>query len=197
VTEKYIVIGIGSARTDGMKMLRERQFLSGIWFDKSRDTTFFVVDRKSKTLVATYSAPPCFFFHISNVFEDSEGSLLIDICRYADISVFETLKLKDLTAREGMVKASPSILTRYTLANVTTRTRGVRRAKEELICPQQIDLPSINPRNAGKKYRYVYGLSVNCAQELFSAVTKIDVESGSTFCCTTRVSESRATTFLQ
>jgi carotenoid cleavage dioxygenase-like enzyme len=183
VTEKYIVIGIGSARTDGMKMLRERQFLSGIWFDKSRDTTFFVVDRKSKTLVATYSAPPCFFFHISNVFEDSEGSLLIDICRYADISVFEALKLKDLTAREGMVKASPSILTRYTLANV--------------ICPQQIDLPSINPRNAGKKYRYVYGLSVNCAQELFSAVTKIDVESGSTFCCTTRVSESRATTFLQ
>jgi carotenoid cleavage dioxygenase-like enzyme len=169
---------MGGARTDGMKMLRERRYLDGLWFDESRRTKFYVVDRRSQKLVATYSADPCFFFHISNVFEHKSGSIVVDVCRYEDASVFSSLALKDLTSGLEPVATPASFLTRFTLNQVAAQTREMRWADEVTLCSKFLDLPCINPRNAGKAYRYVYGISTNDSMEIFTAVIKIDVATG-------------------
>jgi carotenoid cleavage dioxygenase-like enzyme len=184
MTDSYIIVALGSSRSDGLKILRERCFLSGLRFDSSAETEFYIIDRKRGTHIATYAGKPSFNFHMTNAFEQ-DGNVIIDICRYDDLTVFQALNVKDMS--KGMLPFSEARLTRYTLpriplskAEAESRSRGSMRTDERVLADQHIDLPSINPAHKRKEYSFAYGISVNEHKDLFSAIVKIDVRSGKT-----------------
>jgi carotenoid cleavage dioxygenase-like enzyme len=180
MTGNYVVIVVGSARTDGLKMLRELCFLSGMKFDSSADTQFYVIDRRRGSFVTSYSANPCFFFHVANAFETPNGSIVIDICRYEDAQVFEAFNVKNMCGSRSKGEFPEARLTRFTLPSVEARKDSTMRATERVLANSPVDLPSINNLYRRKDYQYAYAVSMNNSKDLFSAVAKVDVKCGDT-----------------
>lgn len=178
MTENYIVVIVGAARVNGLKVLRERSFLAGLRFDSTSDTRVFVIDKKSGAVVANYIAKPCFFFHIVNVFETGDD-VAIDICRYQNEKILRCMQLRKI--KDLLQDPFPeSLLTRFKLKNVRAghRNHPNRIAFEKTLSYQHLDMPNINSAFKGADYKYVYGVSSNDLKQPLSAITKQNVKTG-------------------
>jgi carotenoid cleavage dioxygenase len=110
-----------------------------------------------------YETEPCFAFHAMNAFENADGTIAVDVCRY-DEGSFGGL-------------GGPAGKTLPTLERWILDPRaGTARASVRRLGATRQDLPRISPLVEGGAYRYGYGLGQNGEEEIVSV--KNDLLSG-------------------
>lgn len=180
MTEKYFALVMTPTRLSGFMILRDRNLLNAAKFMPSEETQIFVVERATGKHVATYKAPAFFFFHVVNAF-DLGDDLVVDICRYDDMEVFDKFSL-DILKNMSAKQFPKSRATRITLSDVARpkesyNGRHARKACIRTIADIHIDLPRINEKQAHREYRYTYGVS-HGEHHVMGALVKIDMLSG-------------------
>ncbi|MFU8816752.1 MAG: carotenoid oxygenase family protein [Pseudomonadales bacterium] len=103
----------------------------------------------------------CFAFHPMNAYDDAQGNVVIDLCRYE--RMFET----DV---QGPFGDSLATLDRWTI-NPSTR-----RVSEQRIDPRGQEFPRCHPQRNGKPYRYGYSVAVET--DTFPQIYKHDLQTG-------------------
>ncbi|MCJ1478615.1 hypothetical protein MMC13_007296 [Lambiella insularis] len=163
----------------------------GPW-DPKRKTLFYVVDRHGGGIVSKYEAEETFFaFHQINSFEDSDGSIIVDLPTMEDYSFLEAANITNLRANVGSKTNGsssndvPGCFTRYKLpapGHNTTYANGTlisQRAERVFQLPYQsanIELPRINQNFAGKPYQYAYGVHLEQKGYFTDSLVKIDLK---------------------
>lgn len=105
----------------------------------------------------------CYVFHPMNAYEDAEGRVIIDVCRY------RTMFDQD---RNGPFGDNLATLDRWT---INPKTRHVL---EERIDDRGQEFPRCSSQLSSKPYRYGYSVAV--AGSSFPAILKHDLKSGTT-----------------
>ncbi len=104
---------------------------------------------------------PCYVFHPLNAYEDAEGNVVIDLCRYERMFVAD---------RRGPFGDSVATLDRWSINPTTRRVHEVR------IDDRGQEFPRCHPQLATKPYRYGYCVAVQ--GDGFPSILKHDLRSG-------------------
>lgn len=180
MTDKYIVVVVGSVRIRGLSLLFHRAFTKGIHYDKNANTRIHLVCRKTGRHVSTHEADPSFCFHTVNAFDSGPNEVSIDTCRYENVDALHGLFLDEIgKPRHHDI----SVLTRYVLPNIDTaspwRPWNTQRAIETRHADlPPIDMPVVHPRVKGRSHRYIYGVTSTADRQFFAGLVKIDCELG-------------------
>lgn len=109
---------------------------------------------------------PCFTFHPLNAYDDADGNVVIDFCRYE--------RLFDLDLLGPFSLDTPPTLDRWTV-NPSTR-----RVNEERIDDRAHEFPRHDPRVGLKPHRFGYTATVDYSSPvLHGPICKTDVTTGS------------------
>ncbi len=103
----------------------------------------------------------CYVFHPMNAYEDAEGRVVIDLCRYQ--RMFDS-------DRNGPFGDSLATLDRWTI------DPKARRVNEQRIDDRDQEFPRCNPSHSTKPYRFGYSVAV--AGGGFPSIIKHDLNSG-------------------
>jgi len=106
---------------------------------------------------------PCFVFHPMNAYEDPQGRIVIDVCRY------ERMFERDLNGPFG---DSLATLDRWTIDPKT------RRVSEERIDDRAQEFPRCSPLRSTKSYRYGYSVGAGANAASFPSIYKHDLATG-------------------
>lgn len=104
---------------------------------------------------------PCYVFHPLNAFEDAEGNVVLDVCRY------RTMFSRNV---QGPLDDGNATLDRWT---VNPKTRQVSETRIE---ERGVEFPRCAPTFTGRPYRYGYTVAVE--GDGFPAVNKHDLQTG-------------------
>jgi carotenoid cleavage dioxygenase-like enzyme len=194
-TEHYVVLIVYPLYINGLRVLFEKSLVGGLSFDPSAQTRFHVVSRASKKVVAEYTAPASWAFHVVNAFEDSGGNVQIDLSLYSTGDVVKQLTVENLrTKASGFFDKAR--VARYTLPSPGSvdGTGGEQAAGYRELSSTSLELPRINDAYNMKPYKFAYGVQIggdeDSALPPFSMLCKVDVEAGTT------VSYTRPRTFF-
>jgi carotenoid cleavage dioxygenase len=105
---------------------------------------------------------PCYVFHPMNAYEDADGNVVLDVCRYRRMFEHDVL---------GPFGDSLATLDRWT---VDPRTR---RVSEQRLDDRAQEFPRCHPGLHGKPYRFGYTVAVE--GDGFPAILKHDLDAGS------------------
>lgn len=200
LTARYVVLCIPCTHVaqNGLKMLWERNVLDGLeQFNPANKTRWIVVDRQAsgKGVVGEFDSPASFFFHSVNAYEDDDGSVVCDIIDYPTSDVIHALYYDVLLNRNDaatdffndpvrVANINPC-LSRYrlplSLANTSSSpppTGAVTPATRAwtIAGPHAGELPSINPRFATRRHRFIYGVANQGRSTLADGLVKTDTE---------------------
>ena len=154
-------------------------------------TRVFVVPLKSppgveSAPVLSYSAPPFFFFHVANAFEE-DGSIHVDLAAYDNPTILNDLNLSNIMEWPGK-DISRSSLRRLSLPLVPPPSSspsepipvGIPRAvlTDESKAGHFSEFNTVNPVTRGHKHRYVWGLGAQRPTNLGNSLCKIDCKAG-------------------
>jgi 8'-apo-carotenoid 13,14-cleaving dioxygenase len=104
----------------------------------------------------------CYVFHPMNAYEDAEGNVVLDVCRYDRMFAADV---------QGPFGDSLATLTRWT---IDPRTR---RVSEQCIDSRGQEFPRCHPAHSGKPYRYGYSVAVD-RDGGFPHINKHDLQTG-------------------
>jgi len=173
LTEYHLVFCIGPILVQPVKMiLGLKSFDATLQWDGGRPTRILIVPRDGKTTPRWVETAPFFQFHFANGFEESGGTLVLDLARYPDYATIgEALRSywKSAWPADGMAR-----LTRLRIdpaGKLESQTFDTGVANE---------FPCIDPRRVGRTYRYAYIASNPAGNRmgLQQRVTRVDFESG-------------------
>ena len=161
-------------------------------WDPTRHTLFYVISKTTGGVVSKYVAPDAFFaFHEINAFEDTNGSVVIDLPTAIDHHFLTTAMVDNLRANLGANANGSSYsdiafnFTRYVLPS---HGKEAKAANGSLIThpavkefslnyeKHNIELPRINSKYAGKDYRYAYGVHTAKPGYFTDSIIKIDTK---------------------
>lgn len=163
---------------NGAKILWERNIIRSFapW-DPNKKTHFYVIDRKLKKHVATYTSPTFFCFHTINAYDEGDD-VIIDLSQFKDNSIIfqlavdRLLESSEINAEKQPPKFNLGRLHRYKLCNVSKNLDSVNfkygnenfpNAEMTIAMPEDlnVELPVVNfSKYYMKKYRYVYGKTI-------------------------------------
>ncbi|KAI5860804.1 carotenoid oxygenase [Durotheca rogersii] len=185
----------------GLKVTLERNLADAIEpFDESKLWVWFVVDRRgSRGVVGRFHSPAGFFFHSINSFEeydDETGDVCVfcDFISYPTLQVIRAFEMDVLLQNHGATENfwgdeernqnCQARLTRLKFPiprsnspdkpDVLAPERPAEKVLE-IRAPRAGELPTINPTNSTKKYRYVYSLANRGRSTLFDSIVKTDL----------------------
>ncbi|KAK0644688.1 carotenoid oxygenase [Cercophora newfieldiana] len=205
LTPSFVVLCVPSSHLGlgGLKVVWERNMLDAIEpFDQTKKCKWFVVDRlHRKGLVEEFETDAGFFFHTINAFEEipdpktGVGNLICDVVDYPTLDVMYGLYYDVLLQRNGAdeaffgnpgrAKNAMARLTRYHIP-LSGQLADVEKTGEKeapsirklfsIPAPHVGELPTINPRFATKRHRYVYSIAHLGRSTSADSIVKTDVE---------------------
>ncbi len=142
-------------------------------FFRDTPTRFGVVRRDGSGDVRWFEADPTYVLHFSNAYEDGD-ELVVD-------GYFQSNPAPKRQPDDGPY----SMLMRYVdVCELGARLHRWRlnlvtgACKEEQLSVEPREFPSINPRHAGRPYRFVYAMTTKPGWFLFDGLTKHDLHTG-------------------
>ncbi|WP_276301156.1 carotenoid oxygenase family protein [Halorussus lipolyticus] len=187
LTRRYAVIVEPPFVVNPMRFLLPGSggFIDKFRWKPERGTRFLVFDRETGDLTAERTAPPFFFFHTVNAFEDDEtGEIVVDLVAYEDAAIVRDLFMasvegdrEDSAADAGPVlDAATGELARFRVP-VEDSGRGADGGRvERRNLYTGMELPRIAPRARMEPYRYAYGQAT--ARKGQNGLAKVNVETG-------------------
>lgn len=173
LTEKHLVFCIGPILVRPMPMIFGlRSFDAALHWDAARPTLIFVVPRDGRSAPRRVETDPFFQFHFANGFEEEDGTLVLDLARYPDYATIgEALRTywRSDWPVDGMAR-----LTRLRIDPAGTV------ASETFEGGVANEFPCIDPRRAGRNYRYAYFASNPSTTRigLQQRVSQVDLQTG-------------------
>jgi carotenoid cleavage dioxygenase-like enzyme len=167
-------------------------FIDNFRWKPERGTRFLAFDRESGNLAVERTAPPFFFFHTVNAFEDrvedgEAGEIVVDLVAYEDAGIVEDLFMASVEGAEKGEGKGAGEATREEpdpgpvldaakgeLARFRVPIEGGRVERRNLYTGTE--LPRIAPRARMDSYRYAYGQAT--AREGQNGLAKVNVETG-------------------
>jgi carlactone synthase/all-trans-10'-apo-beta-carotenal 13,14-cleaving dioxygenase len=151
------------------------------WHPQSK-AFMHVMSKATGEMVASVEVPLFVTFHFINAYEvnDKDGnaiSVIADCCEhYADTSILNKLRLEELRSFSGQDVLPDARVGRFILP-----LDGSPRGKLIAALPPDehgkgMDMCSINPQNAGRKYRYAYACGAQRPCNFPNTLTKIDLK---------------------
>lgn len=110
------------------------------------------------------SVKPNYVFHVSNAFEEADGTIVIDVARYDELWRIGSPKNFD-----------PAFMHRWTIAP------GATTAAEAALDDRPIEFPRIDERLTGLRHRYAYapmGKQKDGVDTNFTALARYDMQTG-------------------
>ncbi|XP_053710037.1 beta,beta-carotene 15,15'-dioxygenase isoform X4 [Synchiropus splendidus] len=186
MTENYIVFVEQPFKLDVLKLatayFRDTHWGACLKFDKGDITVFNIIDKKSgKRSATTFCGDALVVFHHINAYEEA-GHVVVDLISYKDSNLYDMFYLHNLRQEtkdfiEDASQFSPPTCQRFVLplqshqesprgVNLVTLTdttaEAVMREDGTIHCRPEtlfsgLELPNINYKYSGKKYRYFYG----------------------------------------
>ncbi|XP_077580698.1 beta,beta-carotene 15,15'-dioxygenase [Stigmatopora nigra] len=202
MTENFIVFVEQPFKMDIVKLatayIRGINWGSCLKFDKDANTFFHLFHRKTGKRVSTsFYGDPLVVFHHINAYE-MEDHVVFDLIAYKDSNLYDMFYLKNLRLNaesfiEANAKSLPPVCQRFVLPlNVTkdsakesnlvnladTTATAVMKDDGQVYCQPQtlflgMELPNINYKFNGKKYRYFYGSKVDWSPQP-NKIIKVD-----------------------
>jgi beta,beta-carotene 9',10'-dioxygenase len=173
VTERYVVLAIFPLVVNPLDfLLRNRPFIDNYRWRPELGLRVVVLDLTDGSVAVDTRAPAAFAFHHINAYQDG-GSIVMDLCAYADAGIVDAFRLENL---RGDAILPSSVPTRYRI-DLPTGAVDVTTLVDETL-----DLPRINyARHNGRPYRYAYGVGADRAtSRFFDRLAKVDVVDGTT-----------------
>jgi torulene dioxygenase len=207
LTESCVVLCVWTAHyaAGGLATLWQRNLLDAISpFDAKAQTHWFVVDRKSgKGLLQRFTSHAMFCFHTINAHErkqpDGTVDILADLNEYPSLDILHRLYYDNLVsdspgarayADKGRAASTKPRFARYKLSGIslqdaaapTTTAADIPKALRILHLPASSagELPTINPLNSTKAYRYAYGLCDRGQSSFLDGLVKVDLQTRQT-----------------
>ncbi len=87
ITDKHILIILPSIEMEATG----KGFMQSQKFNEDQPMRVMVIDKHSMTLKSTHEFPACFIFHYGNAWEESDGTIKFDGCRYNDVSIMQVI----------------------------------------------------------------------------------------------------------
>jgi len=137
-------------------------------------TRLRIISRRTGHLVRSAFAPPLFFFHTINAFDDGD-ELVVDVAAYEDPSIVKAFFLEAMAREDTGFPAA-----RAQRLRVDLRTGGVQRAT---LAEVDFELPVIDyQHHNGRAYRFSYAVCRHDGDErsFWDALVKLEVDTGET-----------------
>jgi beta,beta-carotene 9',10'-dioxygenase len=168
MSAKHLIVALAPFGVDPLAMaLSGKPFIRNYRWRPELGLRFVVIDKKDGRIVVDAHAPPAFFFHHVNAFEDG-GDLVVDMIIYPDAEIVGRLDLDRLRSTEPT--AVVGHLQRY---RIDLTTGGVTSAA---LSDTGIEFPQINyEASAGLSYRFVYGAGALGA-DFNDCIVKLDLD---------------------
>lgn len=209
LSPSFVILCVPSSHIGmmGLKVVWERNLVDAIEpFDESKLCKWFVIDRVGgRGVVATFESDAGFFFHSINSFEErdedtGDTNIFCDVIQYRTLDVIRSFEMDILLQRNNEAKRYwgdetrnrnlHARLIRHKL-RVPGQSLGSQQASKalavgilekvfEIKTPHVGELPTINPRFATRKYRYVYSLPNRGYSTLLDSLVKTDIETRET-----------------
>jgi carotenoid cleavage dioxygenase-like enzyme len=174
ITERYVVLAEFPLVVNPLRLaLSGRPFIENYRWRPERGTRFNVIDSHDGSLRATVHAEPFFAFHHVNAFEDGDA-LVVDLACYDDPTVIDALYRRSMLDPDSHLP--PLGLRRFRVP------LDGSDATSETIGEETIELPRIDYRRNGRRYRYAYGISSSGERmrNLSDQLVKVDGDDGTT-----------------
>jgi carotenoid cleavage dioxygenase-like enzyme len=153
-------------------VVRGRSFLDLFEQRPDESAQFYVLDRKTGTVVATADADPFFVYHHVNAYKTG-GELVIDLIAYPDERAVTGLTMDNLRSEQPDLPQGDLVRYRVPLNG--------RTVNHQLIREGPMEFPMIHyQRYNGRAYQYVYAAEMNETSSLPARLVKINVESSNT-----------------
>jgi torulene dioxygenase len=162
--------------------------------DPSQPAVWYVIDRQGGNgLIAAYESPAFFCFHTINAWlepseeDSSQMDIVADLVRTDDSNFIQSLYYENLkssldTAKEFQKKRNESLrtsITRFRLPSVpNVPTTDIKKAIVEWSVCKSLspELPTLNPKKATQKHRYVYAVTFRGEATLTDGIMKLDCD---------------------
>jgi carotenoid cleavage dioxygenase-like enzyme len=172
LTERHFVLAEFPYVVDPIKIpLSGRPYIENYEWKPELGTRFTLIDRKTGATTGPFKTDACFGFHHINSYEDDDGTVVADICVFADAQIVKDLYLENL--RSGKPIAEPEVR-RFRIDPAAGTVTW------EHLTEKGFDLPRINYMRCNERpYRYVWGVGTGDSGWL-EEIVKADLEDRTT-----------------
>ena len=141
-----------------------------IQFNPKVPTKIVVIPRNGAGEVRFFNTDPCFVFHHANAFEQ-DGKLILDSICYDN---FPTIEDAEDYSKVDFDHVPASNLWRFTV-DLEAEAVGV-----EVLVERACEFPTMNPKNVGRDYRYLYlgAVHASTGNAPLQALIKRDMKTG-------------------
>ncbi len=174
LTSEYLIFFEYPMFWDIPAMSDHTHILPTIHWDPSHETKIHVIDIRTGTLAMQLSTEPFFAFHHVNAFymayytpAHETGEFTVDILTYPNGSIFGDFYLSELRRggpHAAQYPAGRAVRFSWSFGSVMVSRR--------ILMDRLMELPTINPLDRGRPYRYFYAVGNDYA------IYSVDVETG-------------------
>jgi beta,beta-carotene 9',10'-dioxygenase len=171
MSAKHLIVALAPFGVDPLAMaLSGKPFIRNYRWRPELGLHFVVIDKQDGRIVVDAVAPPAFFFHHVNAFDEG-NDLVVDMIIYPDAEIVGRLDLDQMRSTEPT-----SVVGHLHRFRIDLTTGGVTSAA---LSDTALEFPQINyEANAGQPYRFVYGAGALGA-DFNDCIVKLDLDTGS------------------
>ena len=171
MSAKHLIVALAPFGVDPLAMaLSGKPFIRNYRWRPELGLRFVVIDKQDGRIVVDTHAPPAFFFHHVNAFDEG-NDLIVDMIIYSDAEIVGRLDLDRLRSTEPT-----SVVGQLHRFRIDLTTGGVTSVP---LSDMALEFPQINyEANAGQPYRFVYGAGALGA-DFNDCIVKLDLDTGS------------------
>lgn len=151
-----------------------QSFSDSMQWEPDRGTEILVVDRETLGVVSRETVDPWYQWHFANGFVDRDGSIVVDVVRYADFKTNQYLK--EVATGETH---TPAKATLWRLR--IDPQSGHLNAHDEVI-NRSCEFPEIKPHQLGQAsnslYLSVHSAGAEIAKDVLGAIAHVDLSTG-------------------
>jgi beta,beta-carotene 9',10'-dioxygenase len=170
MSAKHLIVALSPFGVDPLAMaLSGKPFIRNYRWRPELGLRFVVIDKQDGRIVVDTQAPPAFFFHHVNAFDEG-NDLIVDMIIYPDAEIVGRLDLDRLCSAEPT-----SVVGHLERYRIDLMTGGVTSAA---LSHTALEFPQINyDANGGQSYRFVYGAGALGA-DFNDCIVKLDLDTG-------------------
>ncbi len=138
-------------------------------FDKNQAMRVLVVDKNNLKVKSTHEFPACFMFHFGNAWEDKDGTLKFDACRYPDFNIMTVL---------GDVMAGQTSPNKQSLSQTVMFSIHPNGQTKQAFFDGLSEFPRIYPSLTGLKNTKVFTTSGHPDAETMHSIRSVNLDTG-------------------
>ncbi|MBD1844398.1 carotenoid oxygenase family protein [Cyanobacteria bacterium FACHB-63] len=172
---RYLLFFIPPVQLNPLALLtRLKSFSDSLDWKPEQGTQVLVFDRQTLKLISQSEADPWYQWHFSNACVDRDGSIVVDVIRYADFNTNEYLR----QVATGKTQTSA----RSTLWQIRVDPLTAKVLEQQELLDRHCEFPVVKPVEVGQSWQQTYlslhRRNADPAKEIFGAIARFDPETG-------------------